>query len=325
MNIPFLFSYHYIKASSGLGLLVQKLLEYRACDILIDSGAFSAHRLGKPIELEDYSTYCRSLEHFPRLWGCVQLDVVGNKEKTRENLARMLELGAKPMPVLTTDDGPESCEALYKVNPRFCVAGALGQWSGHMDWVCTRYLNCVAKVPADAAIHGLGFVRWPQMFQVGLKTVDSSSWTAGTRYGCLWAFDPAKGLVSKIPYRDAKHTKPEDITPEYKRFLTDSGVTLADFSDKKIMSSGATSFTSLMTAYGSVQQSSYARTRGLALYLAAASTVNMEMAYLVMKHGRKDSRGIDFHAARLEGLSMRAMPMAERLEYLARGIAKVNS
>lgn len=327
MNIPFLFSYHYIKATKGLHRLVMKILEDESADVIIDSGAFSAHRLGSPINLEEYTTFCRSISHYKRLWGCVQLDVVGNAAGTKENLKKTLDLGYTPMPVLTTTEPVEYIDELYKINKRICCAGNLGQFSGAVKWACDRHSKCSARLPEDARLHGLGFVRWPQMYQVGLSTVDSSSWVDGSRYGCLWMFDRSRGLVSMEPYRDVKGVGGGSLRPEYIKLLTDCGITLEDFKNTQLMASGqAISFCSLLTAYGSIWQSSFSRKRGLGLYLAVTSTNNMEIIYLAMKYGRVDGSSIDYHAARKEGIHIRSIkPWQDRVDYIAAGLNAVNT
>jgi hypothetical protein len=72
-------------------------------DVLIDSGAYSAWRLGSPINLDEYCDFLLANREW--IWEAVSLDVInpGNPEgaakQGRENYLHMRSRGLKPIPV----------------------------------------------------------------------------------------------------------------------------------------------------------------------------------------------------------------------------------
>ena len=65
--------------------------------LMLDSGAYSAFTIGKPIQLDNY---CSFLEAEAELYDqYVALDVIGDTEATRANYAEMLRRGFHPLPV----------------------------------------------------------------------------------------------------------------------------------------------------------------------------------------------------------------------------------
>jgi len=72
------------------------LIDGRA-DILIDSGAFEAFRLGIELDVEEYVDFIKSVEG--KVTAYVQMDVVSNISKTLQNYEKCRKLGINPMGV----------------------------------------------------------------------------------------------------------------------------------------------------------------------------------------------------------------------------------
>ena len=188
---PILISYAYFKGP--LGEFCQRALDNPNFSVLVDSGAFTVHRSGDALDLKEYMDFCKSIHGRPGLYGYIQLDSVGNRDITTRNLETMVNEGLRPMPVLTVDMPLERLPGLVSVNPRVCIAGGLGAFDGVKDWILARYRRAGMMCP-EAKIHGLGYVRWPQSFQSGIASADSSSHSAGGRYGLLSMFDRGIGI-----------------------------------------------------------------------------------------------------------------------------------
>lgn len=201
-----LFSYYMLRGKKDFLEAVMALTPY--VNVMIDSGAFSdysqkikASKSGathSPITVQEYIDICKNLFH-GKVWQYVMLDVIGNSEKSRENLDQMFQAGLKPMPVLVTNEKIETIlELVEKYNRRVCVAGGVGSPD---KYIYKRYQSAYKASQGKALIHGLGFLRWPDVFQLPLATGDSSSSSSGARFGHIARYDKKKGL-QKVQWKD---------------------------------------------------------------------------------------------------------------------------
>lgn len=143
---------------------------------LLDSGAFTAWRLGKQITLDDY---CRFLEGLPtRPWRYFALDEIGNPDGTRRNYELMLRRGFKPLPVYTRGAPIEDLEALYETTD---VVGIGGLVTKHQH--PAGYLKFLWPKLKGRPVHLLGYTppEWLKIFRP--YSCDSSSWLSGRQYG----------------------------------------------------------------------------------------------------------------------------------------------
>ena len=46
--------------------------------VMVDSGAFTAHRTGKEVDLDEYGNWLRDYSAHPALYDAMQLDVIGD-------------------------------------------------------------------------------------------------------------------------------------------------------------------------------------------------------------------------------------------------------
>ncbi len=72
--------------------------------LLIDSGAFTAWRSGKPIDKKDYADFIDNLSIKP--WRYFSLDVIGDAKRTQENLDRLIQKGYE---VCGPGSGEQAC------------------------------------------------------------------------------------------------------------------------------------------------------------------------------------------------------------------------
>ena len=188
-RINVLFSYAYLRSNPKLESALLKLSEEGYINLLIDSGAFTAFKSGSPIDFSAYKEACKSYDK--RCWQYVTVDVIGNKEQTQENFNKLVQAGLIPMPVLTIDDDIHTAKDYVNVNPHIGVPGGV-MTKG--DWIRQRFQQVHKITQGKARIHGLGYVKFPDMYQLPLSTVDSSTWSGGQRFGRIQYFDQRKGI-----------------------------------------------------------------------------------------------------------------------------------
>lgn len=189
---PILFSFAFLQRSERLNYVAQRTMQ--KTEVMYDSGAYSAHHSGDTVRLDEYTRFALARQDHPNVWGCIQLDVLGDSQRTAENLAYAYRHGARVMPVVTTDMDPARIADLAAINPRVCIAGGRGSFTGVRSWFSNRLAALHATAP-DAQLHALGYIRFPEIMREPLASVDSSACVNGQKYGDARWFDPSRGFV----------------------------------------------------------------------------------------------------------------------------------
>lgn len=289
--------------------LVQGLAQ--RMDVLIDSGAFTAHRQGHHIDIGHYTDFCLRLE--PVVYGCVQLDVPGDRERTRSNLVEQRRRGAHVMPVLTVDMDISEAAAMMEINRKICLAGGL---SLPRAALAQRALGVQEASGGVARIHALAYVRHPEILMLPLASVDSSSYTAGGRYGLLQIYQ-RMGAVSGFPYRDHKHKAFADLPPRVQEFLRGCNMTEQMWRDREAYS-GAHSFLSIASAYAWMQYARDAWQAGRRVFLAIASTTWLWTILALARTGKNHGQGFDVNETRREMVMLAQLWKTDREALWAR-------
>ena len=327
---PLLVSFHYLIKGGALAQMVYRFWDSGQVAILIDSGAFSAHRLGTKIRLTTYIDACKEYATHDETWGCIQLDVIGEKDMSRRNLDRMVAAGVKPMPVVTVDAPPAIGAEYAQINNRMCVAGGIGFCAtpickalGHGDWLKDRYIAVKEAAGENAELHGLGFVWFPDMFTVPLASVDSSSHSAGERFGILSKFTRGKGITTLGRLKNHRKAGWKQMDANYRDHLDRCGVTRSDWNDHTLMSVGPGSFSACQCTAASAQQTLYGKKHGTLVFQACSNWLCWARMLLVIKHGRDDS-SFDFMRVRKELYDLRALPESMRNDAILDIMIEVN-
>jgi hypothetical protein len=198
-RLAVLYSYSYLRGSKdGVDELLASLSPHM--DILIDSGAFTDFQMQRkaaargtsylPLRLDDYIAWLKDTG--PLWWQYIMLDVIRNPEASRINLARMVKAGLRPMPVFTYPEKLEAVPELCAINEHLCVSGGTDAARSFMH---QRFHRVYEASEGKAKIHGLAFVKYPDIYQLPLYSVDSSTWTAGKRFGTVHRYEPRLGMV----------------------------------------------------------------------------------------------------------------------------------
>lgn len=141
---------------------------------LLDSGAFTAWKSGKPIALDDYCRFLDSLPIHP--WRYFTLDVVGDAKATLHNYETMLKRGFSPIPIFTRGEDPSMLEDYYKTSDIIGIGGLVGTQGNK------AFLNGIMRHVADRHVHWLGFTNAAFLRHYRPYSCDSSTWCAGEKF-----------------------------------------------------------------------------------------------------------------------------------------------
>ena len=145
--------------------------------LLLDSGAFTNFKAGKPYPLDDY---CRFLDQLTiKPYRYFTLDVIGDHAASMRNYELLLKRGYKPIPIFTRGAPLEHLEHYYQT----CDIVGLGALVG------TRgnrgFVNGMMRLIGKRPVHWLGFTQLQFLRRYQPAMCDASSFEAGARYGQL--------------------------------------------------------------------------------------------------------------------------------------------
>lgn len=216
----------FIAATSGIEDLVRKLkpkyiLEsfysikewqvdlIKSCDMfLLDSGAFSFMGQMKKNKnaTVDFDKYLDSYIKFINDYDVdyffeLDVDVIVGYEKVKQMRRKLeKETGKKCIPVWHKNRGLDEYIKLCKEYDYIAI-GASGKndsgWTKKNTMILKRLLQIASE--NRCKVHGLGFTRTRELQDIHFFSVDSTTWTSGSRYGQLNQFDGKKILKIRKP------------------------------------------------------------------------------------------------------------------------------
>lgn len=193
-----LLSYHYFRS---IAFAVGKT------DLFIDSGAFSAWKLGKPIKLQEYMKFLKQ-------WGdkstvYASLDVIGSIDQTARNQRIMEAAGLHPLPVYHWGEDYAVLEDMCKRYRYVACSGTATVFGEGRGMVIQRrnHFDRVFKISQkyETLVHGFGVTDIDLLLRFPWYSVDSSSWVRGRRFGSFQLFSPYKGRMMNINVNDPAH------------------------------------------------------------------------------------------------------------------------
>lgn len=181
---------------------------------LLDSGAFTAHKSGNPIKLDDY---CRFLERLPFApWKYFTLDVIGDPVATMKNYETMLARGFTPIPIFTIGACIDSFEEYFKTSDIVGVGG-INQARDPVG-----FSRAMLKKANGRKVHLLGFTRFEFLKTYKPHMCDSSSWEQAARYGSTRLFmGGGKPLLCVTKEKIKTALKSPDVLSAFKRIKID--------------------------------------------------------------------------------------------------------
>ncbi|MEX3859657.1 hypothetical protein AB3X94_37335 [Paraburkholderia sp. BR10923] len=145
--------------------------------LLVDSGAFTAWKMGRTVKLDEYCEFLTTLPVKP--WRYFTLDVIGDPVASLRNYDTMLERGFHPLPIFTRGDTPAVLERYY------ASSDVVGIGSGVGTPRRKGFINGVMRLAGTRRVHWLGFTNMEYLKHYRPYMCDSSAWANGARYGCI--------------------------------------------------------------------------------------------------------------------------------------------
>lgn len=216
----------------------------RKMQILVDSGAYSAWRLGKPVDLEAYCDFL--LENGDWIDRYVGLDVInpGSPEEAAaqgyKNLQYMLKRGLKPIHVYHPG---ENIDWLHRMLDAGCdyiglASLSLGSYSKAYNWYAAAWAHLVdGKGRPLVKVHAFGDGRFQSLSAFPWTSADSASWLyAAQRHG-QFLVDGGIKLSQRKDQRSQKGAQDVDQLPEedaaaFEAILARYGVNREGFADR---------------------------------------------------------------------------------------------
>lgn len=166
--------------------------------VMIDSGAFTAHSLGKHISLDEYAEFLETWEGYYD--HAVTLDVVGDPAKSKVNTAKLHARGLPVMPVFTRGESIKEFDAMVKDVGYVCVGGGVGMSTKAV----TKRAALLQRRAEDlgGGIHALGVGSTRMLRSIRPYSADSSNIANSLGYGMLYFFDGTNLRNLSVSQRD---------------------------------------------------------------------------------------------------------------------------
>lgn len=305
-------SYAYLKEGPFLDFMHE--LNKRDVPTMLDSGAFTAYTLGKPIALAEYIAFCKA--HGSGFTHYVQLDKIKDKAASKKWLDEMFSHGLKPMPVFTVDDDEADFMAMLAKNEFVCIAGnptsaprtwGIGNSRSYPEAKAAyeaRFERFWRMSQGRAKMHGLSFTRGIAPWKHRCYSVDSSTWANGQRYGKIMMFSPTKGC-NQHPWRKYAKAKFFDLDDDVAKYFIKCGVKIEELLEKE-SSSSSVSMIQVLSADAWLSYCLASREHGVTFYFATANIDGMAGLALASKH-RLNGGGVDWVAVKAEIPAVREM------------------
>lgn len=166
-------------------------------EILLDSGAYSAHTRNKRVNLLDYMDYVRNNEEYIKHY--VSLDVIGDSYLTKAFYSIMRDKGLHPIPVFHYGESLDVLSFYLDRGEKYIALG--GTVPVRDKAVVLQWCNYLSALHPDVKFHLLGSTSQKIMDCENIVSCDASTW-------CIRA---AMGHPETIPgkSKEAKRARAE--------------------------------------------------------------------------------------------------------------------
>jgi hypothetical protein len=188
-----LLSYHYFKDRD----VAKNIAGYaEPPEVFADSGAYSARSLGAEVTVDGYAAWLHRWGHLFSAYA--SLDRIGDARASWDNHRALLSLGLSPLPVF---HGGEDFAwlARYLDDHPYIGLGGMVQQSRTMPWAVKAFRMARS---AGAVYHGFGQAKRFMLSELPWRSVDSSNWNIGPRWGMLFLWDDHRGRFVSLHVRD---------------------------------------------------------------------------------------------------------------------------
>ncbi len=174
--------------------------------IMLDSGAYSAFRKGKTIDIYEYIDYVWEMKvKVPESWlTCVSLDVIGDGHASYANWCIMRCAGLEPLPVYHVGTDVKFLQ-FYLRDCDYIGLGAIANLSSTrrmlaLDRIWDDYLLDAKRMP-KVKVHGMGIAGFKLMGRYPWFSIDTTSWLLVAGYGGI--FFPRRASEGGWDYKAA--------------------------------------------------------------------------------------------------------------------------
>ena len=200
----FLISYWYDKDCRLTDLILKQNPKAR---VILDSGAFSAWKKKAEISVNEYISYCKA--HKDKFYAMINLDVIGNAEKSFENFKIMKKAGLDVVPVFHRVAGkldPIEHLIYYCKNSDYvALSGYALSQAKFNDREMINYTKKMFEIiPKDKKIHLLGLTNFRVIMGIGterIHSVDSSMVSRRSPYNSSVSYSGMVTNSKAMPYR----------------------------------------------------------------------------------------------------------------------------
>tara|TARA_R100000458_G_scaffold59625_1_gene70830 strand:+ start:2324 stop:3175 length:852 start_codon:yes stop_codon:yes gene_type:complete len=260
-KLPVLVAYPYLIDSMAEVLVKHE----NRCELLLDSGAFTAMNTGKPIDLDNYINFLRTTSL--KIWRYFVLDVVGDAVKSKENYYAMLDAGLNPIPIITRGADDKEIEEYYETSDLIGIGG-LNMPNKKI------FIRAFMKKAKGRKVHWLGHTQMPMLKRYKPYSVDSSGYTAGARYAQVPIY-LGGGREKTIK----RKTFAKDCTPQIKRLIERLGFNPEAFLKEKSWAGGASLALELSAANAVARTLDIRQHLGTRNFLASAVPAQTEILF----------------------------------------------
>jgi hypothetical protein len=185
-------SYHYRKTYSEKQM---KRFRKLGLHLFLDSGAFSAWKSGVKIDIDEFIKYIKQ-NHIGKY---ITLDVIGDPEKTYNNLKYMESQKLQPIPVFHLGSDFKYLQQLINEEYYYiCLGGTVGNSRKKR---IEFFDECFRRFP-DTYFHGLGMTDPKLMVKYPWFSVDSTTWLIGRKMCKLQTMEKQITLPRDIPIQE---------------------------------------------------------------------------------------------------------------------------
>ena len=238
---------------------------------VLDSGAFTAWKLGKQITVDEY---CRFIESLPvKPWRYFTLDVIGDPHGSMKNYETMLKRGFNPVPIFTRGEDPSVLDDYYKTSDVVGLGGLVGT-QGNKGFV-----NGLMKHVGDRKVHWLGFTSIDFIKFYKPYMCDSSSWESGARYAVLKLY-MGSGKFKTLKKSDFASQPPMAVLNR----IAALGIEPSELKTEKGWSGGPSASRNLCAASAVAFSRDLEKRLGVKMFNAVAASEGLG---LILKHHKK--------------------------------------
>lgn len=178
---------------------------------LLDSGAFTWFSAGKEVNWDDYVEKYAAFINEMKIKKFFELDIdslIGFQEvlRLRNKLERLT--GKQSIPVWHISRGIRQFEKDASEYPYIALGGIVsGEWSQQAQTRFPWFIKTAHQY--GAKIHGLGYTSLQGLKKYHFDSVDSTAWTTGNRFGCIYRFNGK--TMQKINVPPGKRLKTKEV------------------------------------------------------------------------------------------------------------------